>query len=97
MFQYIAVNKLHSPTASNFNSYRKHAYTANTLITAGRTVISLLLIHQVAGSLGPLDDLHDENVIALAVAHSAMARDGAPAKWRYIVACTHFVATVSNV
>jgi hypothetical protein len=91
-FQYTAIDKLHFPTVNNFNSYRNHAYAH---ITTGRIVISLLDIHEAARSLGLRDDLPDENVIELAAAHSAIARDGTATKWRCIVACTHFVARIS--
>jgi hypothetical protein len=45
---------------------------------------------------GSTDDLHDGNVIELAVAHSAIARDIAVAKWRCTVSYTRFVVRTSN-
>jgi hypothetical protein len=88
-FQYTMIDKLHSPTANNFSCYRY------THITTGRIVSSISVIHQVARSLRTLDDLLDEAVIELAVAHGAVARGGTAIKWRYIVAGTHFVVRIS--
>lgn len=67
------------------------------LITTGRSVISLLLIHQVANCLDPLDYLHDKKVISLAVIHSHGKRLRSSKMEIHCSLYTHFVATVSNV
>jgi hypothetical protein len=58
---------------------------------------SLPAIHQVAASsLEMLGDLHD-NLFALEVAQSTVARDSCEAKWRCNVDCSNFVATISDL